>query len=226
MVVHSCVAIEIHRPSLEAAEQVSFSNDLVSDPDMKALICLGRFDDITGSTQKGLAVYRISKFVGISPFDYSAVHTWYIVGVSSVDLKPYFASDRLRPANFVVVPSLPSGLNLNPTTGVIHGTPTQARSTSEYTITGRNVLSTESVIIKFGVLCPGGHYAEMGECRECPQGTYNYPDLLSFNACVLCNKHMNTLEEGASTKFSCVCVKGYQKKSANDDECEMCPEGK
>jgi len=47
-------------------------------------------------------------------------------------------------ASYEISPSLPAGLELNATTGLVSGTPTGVSSATEYTLTGRNVAGTSS----------------------------------------------------------------------------------
>jgi DNA-binding beta-propeller fold protein YncE len=56
--------------------------------------------------------------------------------------------NRVRPgAVFGAVPALPAGLVLDPATGVISGTPTEASPKTEYQITARNAAGTERAIL-------------------------------------------------------------------------------
>jgi hypothetical protein len=59
-----------------------------------------------------------------------------MVGTALTDLAPALSGDA---DNFSVQPALPAGLSLNPTTGVVSGTPTVARVPATYTITASNL---------------------------------------------------------------------------------------
>ncbi|KAB0686463.1 hypothetical protein F7R13_00460 [Burkholderia territorii] len=56
---------------------------------------------------------------------------------------------------YSVKPALPPGLNLDPATGVIFGTPTSATDTASYTVTGTHSTGTVSTIVNITVVSAG-----------------------------------------------------------------------
>lgn len=57
-----------------------------------------------------------------------------------------------RPTSFFITPALPSGLTLNPTTGEISGTPTQASPLATYNIVGTNSSGTAQQYVQIEVV--------------------------------------------------------------------------
>lgn len=53
--------------------------------------------------------------------------------------------------SFAIKPNLPDGLSINPTTGVISGTPLSVSEITEYTVTASNSLSSVATLIRVGV---------------------------------------------------------------------------
>jgi gliding motility-associated-like protein len=78
----------------------------------------------------------------------------YTVGTGITALNPTSTGGAI--ASYAVSPSLPTGLTINPTTGVISGTPTTASNQSSYIVTGTNASGTvtATVIITVNVAAP------------------------------------------------------------------------
>ena len=89
-------------------------------------------------------------------YQYEMAH--YFVNVPIEENRPIFFGTNTY-SNFQVSPALPTGLVINPSTGIITGTPTTEINIGEYTITCTSGANTEKVIISmdvFFVLPPSG----------------------------------------------------------------------
>lgn len=69
-----------------------------------------------------------------SGLSYASPQT-YVAGTAIQSLSPTVSGSV---TSYAVSPPLPAGLNLNPSTGVISGTPTAATATASYTVTAQN----------------------------------------------------------------------------------------
>ncbi|MCP3713146.1 putative Ig domain-containing protein [Paraburkholderia sp. CNPSo 3274] len=83
---------------------------------------------------------------GLAEHDGSVV---YPVGTEIIPEKPSESGGAI--AQFDVSPALPTGLNLNPQTGVITGTPTSVSNATEYTITGTNATGSTTTRLQVEV---------------------------------------------------------------------------
>lgn len=83
---------------------------------------------------------------------YSHASAVYLVGQS---IEPNSPSGGGAITQYSVKPALPAGLNLDPATGVISGTPISATDTASYTVTGTNSAGTVSTIVNITVVSAG-----------------------------------------------------------------------
>ena len=67
---------------------------------------------------------------------------------------PYPPSVSGTVTGYSVSPALPAGLTLDPTSGVISGTPLAASSATTYTVTARNGAGATTAVLTFAVLVP------------------------------------------------------------------------
>ncbi len=79
---------------------------------------------------------------------YTGVHTNYALNTVIASLAPLNSGSPIV-GNFTIQPSLPVGLNFNTTTGVISGTPTEAKSSTTYTISASNLGGQGNTTITF-----------------------------------------------------------------------------
>jgi hypothetical protein len=73
-------------------------------------------------------------------------------GQAMVALNPAVAGGT--PTSYMVSPSLPAGLSLHPTTGVISGTPSMASAEAQYLITAANATGSAAFTLRLAVLSP------------------------------------------------------------------------
>jgi hypothetical protein len=80
----------------------------------------------------------------------------YAVGIGEVGLPfgPYQPSVGGTVTGYSVSPALPAGLTLDPTSGVISGTPVAASPTTTYTVTASNAGGSATASVTFMVLVP------------------------------------------------------------------------
>ncbi|WP_208112424.1 putative Ig domain-containing protein, partial [Pedobacter metabolipauper] len=76
----------------------------------------------------------------------------YAPGVAITDLTPVNTGGTIT--NYSVSPNFPAGLSLNPTTGVISGTPASLTPTANYTISAANSIGTTTAVITITVRNP------------------------------------------------------------------------
>jgi hypothetical protein len=84
----------------------------------------------------------------ITALSYTSPNT-LIVGTAITDLTPIVTGGE--PSGYSVNPALPAGLSLNSSTGVISGTPTAAKTQSNYTITASNSAGNRTAIVAIRV---------------------------------------------------------------------------
>jgi hypothetical protein len=87
-----------------------------------------------GSTTKALSI-TINDIAPTS-LSYTTVSNTYIVGTAISNNSPSSSGGAIT--GYSVSPSLPTGLSINASTGVISGTPTAPASVATYTVTGTN----------------------------------------------------------------------------------------
>lgn len=87
-------------------------------------------------------------------FSYALSSVTYTVGVPGPDNVPTFTSGS--GANFTVTPALPNGLRLNPTTGVISGTPMVATQETAYQVSANGGAARTTLRISVNPLAPSG----------------------------------------------------------------------
>ena len=106
-----------------------------------------------GSTTKAVTI--TVNDVAPSGLSYTTPNT-YTKGTAITSLSPTVSGGSV--VSYSVSPSLPAGLSLNTTTGVISGTPTAVTSTASYTITATNTggSTTKVVTITVNDVAPSG----------------------------------------------------------------------
>jgi len=100
----------------------------------------------TGSTTFSLAI--TVRIAAPSALSYRSPQTYY-VGTAITPLSPLVTGTV---ASYGVSPALPSGVNLNSTTGVISGTPTSAHAAANYTIIASNSTGSTSFMLSITVV--------------------------------------------------------------------------
>lgn len=83
---------------------------------------------------------------------YSAPSPTYIVGIAIAPNIPSHAGGSIE--SYSVLPALPPGLDLAPTTGVVSGTPAVAMTATTYAVTGMNVSGSTTAYITITVVPP------------------------------------------------------------------------
>jgi gliding motility-associated-like protein len=105
----------------------------------------------TNSFGSGTAVITISTGIAPSTIVFSAIPSSFAVGVPITSIVP-----NIRPGSgsltFTVSPSLPAGLSINPTTGVISGTPTVPVSNVTYNITVTSIYGSANIPITLNIV--------------------------------------------------------------------------
>jgi hypothetical protein len=100
----------------------------------------------TGSTTFSLAI--TVRIAAPSALSYSSPKTYY-VGTAITPLSPLVTGTV---TSYGVSPPLPPGLTLNPTTGLISGTPTAAHAAANYTITASNSTGSTNFMLSITVV--------------------------------------------------------------------------
>ncbi len=101
--------------------------------------------------------------IGIPTFYYQGVDANYVpsaVALSPTVLKPVITSGTVPIDGFTITPSLPRGITLDSTTGVITITPQNlaAAPLTNYTLTIINAVASTTTNIVFSVSCSIGYY--------------------------------------------------------------------
>ena len=109
-----------------------------------------------GSTTAGLTITVNAAVTPPTGLTYSTNPAVYTKGVAITSNSP--SSGGSAVVSYGVNPALPTGLNLNTTTGVITGTPTAVTATSSYSVTGTNSAgsTTASLTITVNDAAPSG----------------------------------------------------------------------
>jgi Putative Ig domain/PQQ-like domain len=100
----------------------------------------------TGSTTFGLAI--TVRIAAPSALSYKSPKIYH-VGTAITPLSPMVTGTV---ASYGVSPALPPGLTLNPTTGLISGTPTAAQAAANYAITASNSTGSTSFMLSITVV--------------------------------------------------------------------------
>ena len=111
---------------------------------------------VTGTNSSGTVTATVVITVNVAPpssLSYTTPNV-YTVGTTISALNPTSTGGAIT--QFTIAPSLPAGLTINPTTGVISGTPTSVSSQTSYTVTGTNASGTvtATVVITVNVAAP------------------------------------------------------------------------
>jgi hypothetical protein len=128
---------------------------------------------VTASNTYGSAIGRVqievaNSVVAPGSLSYSPSSETYLVGQPISPNVPSTTGGQIT--QFTVAPSLPTGLTLNPQTGIISGTPTIAQSIKQYIVTGANTAGSVQTTISIAVqLAPP-------LTPEIPPATVSYTD--------------------------------------------------
>jgi len=109
---------------------------------------------IQATNSGGSTNFKLNITVNDQPptgLSYSTSPASYSLGVTIANNLPQFSGGG-APVSFSVTPALPSGLNINSTTGIISGTPLAAAATSIYTITAQNTGGSASFGLSITVI--------------------------------------------------------------------------
>ena len=111
---------------------------------------------VTGTNAGGTVTATVVITVNVQPpvsLSYTTPNV-YTVGSTITALNPTSTGGIIT--QYTIGPSLPAGLTINPTTGVISGTPTAVSSQTSYTVTGTNASGTvtATVVITVNVAAP------------------------------------------------------------------------
>jgi 6-phosphogluconolactonase (cycloisomerase 2 family) len=107
---------------------------------------------VTGTNSGGTTTVGISITVNDLPptaLVYSANPATYTKGTAITPNTPSNSGGAI--ISYSVTPTLPAGLALSPTTGIISGTPTAITATSNFTVTGTNGVGNTMVVISITV---------------------------------------------------------------------------
>ncbi len=110
-----------------------------------------------------------------SSLSYAAPSATYAVGTAITDNAPRSSGGEV--ASYSVVPTLPWGLSLNSTSGVISGIPTVATPQSNYTVTAYNAGGSTSVTLSIAVT--NGAPAKLTYSRNPAVYTVNAPIMVN-----------------------------------------------
>jgi len=105
-----------------------------------------------GSTTATVTITVNAAVVAPSGLRYSTNPAVYTVGTAITSNTPSFSGGAV--SAYKVSPSLPAGLNLNSTTGVISGVPTIASTSTVYTVTATNSAGSTTASITITVNAP------------------------------------------------------------------------
>ena len=109
---------------------------------------------VTGANNLGTAKTTANLSITILPnapaaLSYQNNPAVYYTNSSSIINIPTYSGGQATA--FSITPSLPNGLNLNTSTGVISGIPTTATPTTNYTVTAQNAVNSTNAIISLTV---------------------------------------------------------------------------
>ncbi len=104
---------------------------------------------VTGANGNGsttcVLTLAISPLVAPTNLTYATNPAVYALGVSIPPNSPTNQGGRV--ASFSVSPALPAGLTLDPTTGILSGTPTATASAANYTVTATNPVGSTTAML-------------------------------------------------------------------------------
>ncbi len=110
---------------------------------------LGSSIKIAETFRPGILVSEPVSATPITGFSYGGSSFVFTKNTAIATLTPVFNSGT--PTGFSVAPSLPAGLVLNPTTGVISGTPSSISAPSSYTVTATGGSGNASTVFSLSV---------------------------------------------------------------------------
>jgi gliding motility-associated-like protein len=133
---------------------------------------------VTGTNTSGTATATVVMTVNIAPptgLTYTSPNV-YTVGTAIGSLTPTISGGAI--ASYIVSPSLPAGLTIDATTGIITGTPSAVSSQTSYVVTGANASGTVTATVVMTV--------NSGVIPQ-PQGALNAVDynLLAIDTVIL-----------------------------------------
>ena len=102
----------------------------------------------TNSFGTGTATVTISTGIAPSGASYSLGTSNFPIGTAITSLTPSITAGS-GTLTYTVSPGLPAGLSINPTTGVISGTPTIAVANANYTVTATSLYGSTTAIVSF-----------------------------------------------------------------------------
>ena len=112
----------------------------------------GYLNNITIATGTGTQNFLFESDTSSGPagLSYLATSPVYVHGSAISNNSPTFSGGG-GATGFSVTPALPSGLSLDPVTGIISGTPAAATALSNYTVTGSNTSGSTSITLQITV---------------------------------------------------------------------------
>ena len=144
-------------PSLPAGLSLSTSTGVISGTPT-AVTATATYTvtagNTAGTTTAGLVITVNAAVVAPSGLAYSVNPAVYTVAMAITANTPSSGGGAVT--SYSVSPSLPAGLSLSTSTGVISGTPTAVTATATYTVTAGNTAGTTTVGLVITVLSGGG----------------------------------------------------------------------
>lgn len=124
----------------------------------------------SGASDTAILLIDVSapSLVAPSALTYSSNSANYIMGMAIASNTP--ASSGGAVIAYSITPSLPAGLTLDFTTGVISGTPTALTPAANYTVTATNSGGSTTAVINLGVVSPYAAWANQYLLVQGPQG--------------------------------------------------------
>ena len=106
----------------------------------------------TGSTSFSLSITVAPAPVPPANLAYSASTPTYVVGSAITPDTPSSSGGAVT--SYGVTPALPAGLSLDPTTGILSGTPSVATAAAAYSVTATNAAGSTTFLLNLTVITP------------------------------------------------------------------------
>jgi hypothetical protein len=103
-----------------------------------------------------ITVIDVAEVVAPSGLSYTPAMISGTVGTPIANLTPTITGAQIT---YSIDPALPAGLSIDPTTGVISGTPSAPAASALYTVTATNTAGNTTTQITVAVVAPGSTYA-------------------------------------------------------------------